>query len=86
MTTSRELKQFVAITIYMGIVNLPSKRDYWPIHPILSSHSVTNELSWNRFEIVWQNLHLTELANVNLSSDESEEEVVQTYSNEKSLV
>ncbi len=47
--TSSELKRFVAITMYLGIADLTSKRDYWSSHSFLPSRSVTNELSRNIF-------------------------------------
>lgn len=52
--------QFLAMLYYMGVVQLPSKDDYWSTHPLMPSHELCNELNMtrNRFRFMWRHFHL----------------------------
>ena len=51
--------QFIAIIYYMGIVQLPSKDDYWSTDPMMPSHDLCNQcgMSRNRFRFLWRYFH-----------------------------
>ena len=70
--TPAEILKFCAIYYYMGMVRLPSKRDYWkrpgdiwPFHPVAA------HLSRDRFLHIWANIHLVHRQD----EDEEEEEL-----------
>ena len=52
----REIEVYFGITYFMGIVKLPSIRDYWRTDSI-GSDFVKNSMSWKRYEEIRQNLH-----------------------------
>ena len=54
-----ELLRFFAIYYYMGLVRLPSRRDYWKggNDGFWPAHHPCMALSRERFEYIWRNLH-----------------------------
>ncbi|KAI3647488.1 hypothetical protein MP228_007709 [Amoeboaphelidium protococcarum] len=48
--TMRELKAYVGIVLYMGIVQLPKIADYWSTHQRMSIGYVRDVMSRNRFQ------------------------------------
>lgn len=59
----KDILRFLAIYFYMGLVKLPSKKDYWragesavwPVHPIFA------HMPRVLFEYIWRNVHLTDV-------------------------
>ena len=52
-----ELLLFFGILLYMGIVKLPSMRDYWSNDIIFGNHPMRNYMLRDRFEIILASLH-----------------------------
>jgi len=48
--TVNELKIFIAIIIYMGIIRITDTRRYWSVSDVLPHHSITSLMSLTRFE------------------------------------
>ena len=58
--TASDINHFIALLYYFGIVQLPSKRDYWsknhhwmPSHPICCVNGMTRD----RYEYLWRHFH-----------------------------
>lgn len=56
--TRSEMQHFFAIGLYIGIVRLPSKRDFWSRDAMMPIHKVANEMPRDRFDEMWKYLHL----------------------------
>ena len=57
-TTVPEMKAYLAIHLKMGIIVLPSYRDYWSSDPDLHQASVAHIMTRNRYEALASNFHL----------------------------
>lgn len=57
-TTTEEMKVFLALSMHMGHVQLPSIRQYWSRNVLLKQEIFSYNMSLNRFEILLANLHL----------------------------
>ena len=55
-----ELRAFLGIHISMGLVKLPSLKDYWSTHLILVVPRIVRGMSRNRFTEILSNLHLSD--------------------------
>jgi hypothetical protein len=51
---------FFAITIYMGVVRLPSMEAYWNHGAVLPNHFFTQHMSFYRYSMMWRCLALVE--------------------------
>eukprot|EP00957_Ditylum_brightwellii_P165824 12624903-Ditylum_brightwellii.AAC.1 len=60
----------------MGVVNLPSKGDYWSSHPCMPQHSVMTELSMSRncFYFMWQHFHIYDNEEIDVEEEEGDDE------------
>lgn len=59
-TTTEEMKKFMDICIYMGIVRLLKPRDYWSTRPIFGNSFAAAVLRRNRFEALLGFLHFAD--------------------------
>ncbi|KAL8576039.1 hypothetical protein ACOMHN_052057 [Nucella lapillus] len=59
-TTSEEMRAFLAIHLYMGVIKLPSYRLYWSTREDLHQRSITKVMSKNRYEELVVNFHLND--------------------------
>lgn len=68
---SSDILHFLAIVMYMGIVRLPDKRDYWSTRKLMPSHDVcqAHHMSRTKFLYLYKNFHL-----IGPEHDEEEEE------------
>lgn len=57
-TTSRDIKCWLGIVIYMRVVGLPAVRDYWSTDGLLPSHDICNYMSLTRWEDIKGYLHI----------------------------
>lgn len=56
-TTRPEMKQFIALSLLMGIVVKPGISDYWSTSPLLKGSIFNSVMSRNRFQSILQFLH-----------------------------
>jgi len=56
--TVTEVKTFVGLCVAMGILDLPSRRDYWRQKKWLFQTNFHQAMSRDRFDIIWRYLHL----------------------------
>ncbi|KAJ8891293.1 hypothetical protein PR048_010809 [Dryococelus australis] len=61
-TTSQEIKEFLAITILMGVKKLPSYRDYWSSDSKLRHTFISSIMSLNRFSLLLGYLHFNDIS------------------------
>lgn len=54
---------FLAATIYMGVVRLPSIAAYWAADKTLPDHFFTKDISLWRYQMLWRCLHITDVVN-----------------------
>lgn len=59
-TSAPEMKKFVGILAYMGIVRLPSIRDYWSTKKLFRVSVLSTVMSRNRFEMLLKFWHKLE--------------------------
>ena len=59
-TTRAEIKQFVALSLPMGIVVKPEISNYWSTNPLLKGSIFNSVMSRNRFQSILQFLHLAD--------------------------
>ncbi|KAL8598379.1 hypothetical protein ACOMHN_032656 [Nucella lapillus] len=59
-TTSEEMRAFLAIHLYMGVIKLPSYRLYCSTREDLHQRSITKVMSKNRYEELVVNFHLND--------------------------
>ena len=59
-TTRPEMKQFVALSLLMGIVVKPEISDYWSTNPLLKGSIFNSVMSRNRFQSILQFLHFAD--------------------------
>ena len=57
--TYGDVLQFLAVVLYMGVVKLPSKEDYWNNTGMWPKHFPCEHFPYTRFKNVWTNIHLT---------------------------
>ena len=55
-----EMKSFVGIKLAMGIVLLPSLRDYWSTNPLLGTPGIVKGMGRNQFQSILSHLHLND--------------------------
>ena len=69
--TMKCMYQYLAILMYMGIVKLPCKDDYWSTDEVMPSHSLCNMwgMNRNRFRFLFRHFHI-------LSSDQDDEDEI----------
>ena len=61
-TTEEEIMKFVAILLYMGIMQCPSLDDYWAMNTRV--HQVADVMSSKRFRLLRRTIHFNDNANV----------------------
>ena len=78
--TASEIMKFLGIIHYMGLVKLPSKRDYWSTNPLMPFHQFINKLQMtrDRFEFIWRHFHMME-NNGEIQEDFTMEEEDESY-------
>ena len=59
-----EIRIYLGINVMMGIVKLPSYRDYWDLH--LRYPPIADLMSRNRFALIRQNFHLVDNTNIDI--------------------
>ena len=57
-TSSVEIKVFIAVLIYMGVVRLPAYEDYWSAK--YSKFICANHITLNRFENLKRYMHISD--------------------------
>lgn len=57
-TDENEIKTFIGMNLLMGIVRLPSYRDYWSSNPCLHNDFISKLMPVNRFGWLLGNIHL----------------------------
>lgn len=60
-TSLNEIKQFLAVVLYMGLVHLPSIPDYWSRSPLYCNKIIPSIISRNRFQILLNSIHFGSL-------------------------
>ena len=60
LTDVREVKAYLAIQLYMGIVKLNCTTDYWSSDPLLNQPFVSNLIVKNRFKELNKNFHVAD--------------------------
>lgn len=58
--TKTEIKHFLGLVAWMGIVKLPTLADYWSTDPLLNLSFPRSVLSRNRFEILLRTIHFAD--------------------------
>jgi hypothetical protein len=58
VTSAAEMKSYLGLLFYMGIVQLPNYRCYWSEHPGLRQSFVANTMSRHRYELLTKYIHL----------------------------
>lgn len=66
--TPEEMKKFLGIVMYMGIVNLPTIADYWSTDLLFKNEIIPKVMSRNRFQIILKFIHFANNEE-NLSND-----------------
>lgn len=61
-TDRTEMKQFIGLLGYMGMVRMNSIRDYWSTNPIFKNDIAPNTMSRNRFEVLLRMWHFSDNA------------------------
>lgn len=56
--TSQDIKCWLGIVIYMGVVDLPAVRDYWRHDGLFPAHDIYKHMSQTRFEDIQEHLHI----------------------------
>ncbi|XP_045108998.1 uncharacterized protein LOC123503369 isoform X4 [Portunus trituberculatus] len=59
-TDENEIKTFIGMNLLMGIVKLPSYRDYWSSNPCLHNDFISKLMPVNRFGWLLGNIHLND--------------------------
>ena len=59
-TTRTEMKQFVALSLLMGIVRKPEIAHYWSTNPLLKGSVFNSVMPHNRFQSILQFLHFAD--------------------------
>ncbi|CAF4947421.1 unnamed protein product [Pieris macdunnoughi] len=67
-TNMTEIKKFLGLILYMGIVKLPKLAYYWSKDKILGQNFPSTVMSRNRFELLLQYLHFSD----NLTADRND--------------
>ena len=57
--TQAEILIFFSIILYMGVVRLPAKADYFKTHGMWPVHKPCQQMSFYCFEQIWRVIHLT---------------------------
>ena len=76
--TESEMLIFFSIILYMGVVRLPAKKDYWCNHGMWPHHKPCQRMSFYRFEMIWRYIHLTAKGQQNKEESEGETEASET--------
>lgn len=63
-TSSKEIKNFLAINIVMGVKRLPSYRDYWSSNVTLRDPFISSVMPFNRFSWLLNNIHFADNSNM----------------------
>ena len=69
-----EIYVFFSIILYMGVVQLPSKEDYWKGGTIWPLHTPCQQMKEYHFHQIWRHIHLTPITQGDLFGDEVNEE------------
>ena len=72
--TIGEIYVFFSIILYMGVVQVPSKEDYWKGGTIWPSHTPCQRMKEYCFHQIWRHIHLTPITQGDLFGDEVDEE------------
>ena len=54
-----DIFMFFAVTMYMGVVRLPSVEAYWKPDKCLPDHFFTKDISFFRYSMLWRCIHIT---------------------------
>lgn len=66
-TDKDEIKRFFGLILFMGLVKLPSIKDYWSTDDVMRQTFPRTVMTRNRFEILLQYLHFADNDNINPS-------------------
>jgi hypothetical protein len=58
--SEEEMQSFLGIHLAMGLVRLPSLRDYWSTNPLLGAPGMVKGMGRNRFRSILSHLHLND--------------------------
>jgi len=58
--TSEDIRIYLALTILMGLSNLPSITDYWSMNPLYHNNIYHAVMSRNRYQIISRFLHFND--------------------------
>lgn len=59
-TDKREMRKFLGLIGYMGIVRMPTIRHYWSRKPLFRNENISKVMSRNRFELLLQLWHFSD--------------------------
>ena len=59
-TYEEEMRSFLGIGLAMGLVWLPSLKDYWSTNPLLATPGIVKGMSRNRFRSILSHLHIND--------------------------
>lgn len=59
-TSNDEMRKFLGVICYMGMVNMPSIRHYWSNRPLFHIRPISDALSRNRFELLLKMWHFSD--------------------------
>jgi len=62
-TTSNEIKDFLSIQLWMGIVKMPSYTDYWAVKSRYAP--IADIMSLKKYQKIMRSLHLTNNEEIN---------------------
>ncbi len=62
--SSADVTMFFAITMYMGVVRLPSMEAYWNHGAVLPKHFFAQHMSFYRYPMMWRCLALRHLVKI----------------------
>lgn len=62
-TDKKEMKKFLGLIGYMGLVKMPTIRHYWSRKPLFRNDNISKVMSRNRFELLLQLWHFSDNQN-----------------------
>ena len=58
LPSEEEMRSFLGIHLAMGLVRLPSLKDYWSTNPLLATPGIVKGMSRNRLRSIHSHLHI----------------------------
>ena len=59
-TSGEEMRSFLGIGLAMGLVRLPSLKDYWSTNPLVATPGIVKGMSRNSFRSILSHLHIND--------------------------